>query len=226
MKSYRQIRQQRSFIIWLAWQPPHLQFRRVLQSPPDEFRRLACIERRPCGSGKASEHILIKIWKSSPFPLKGKLKHGDNHQNSRIIIPGDIQNHERRRHLPQRNERKWHWSGRILQIWVMPEKLNTPPAYQDFDVRPLLRKNEMALIVSPDGDAPARLLQQTWFSIGEIEAGKKIDYHMHQSHSGVYIFVMEGEVKVDGTILTPWRNGSIRNRQFWAGNIERLTFSS
>lgn len=90
----------------------------------------------------------------------------------------------------------------FLQIWVMPEKLNTPPAYQDFDVRPLLRKNEMALIVSPDGDAPARLLQQTWFSIGEIEARKKIDYHMHQSHSGVYIFVMEGEVKVDGTILS------------------------
>ena len=25
------------------------------------------------------------------IPLKGKLKHGDNHQNSRIIIPGDIQ---------------------------------------------------------------------------------------------------------------------------------------
>lgn len=73
----------------------------------------------------------------------------------------------------------------------------------------------MALIVSPDGDAPARLLQQTWFSIGEIEAGKKIDYHMHQSHSGVYIFVMEGEVKVDGTILS--RRDGMReytNRQF------------
>ena len=106
------------------------------------------------------------------IPLKGKLKHGDTE------------------------------AVEFLQIWVMPEKLNTPPAYQDFDVRPLLRKNEMALIVSPDGDAPARLLQQTWFSIGEIEAGKKIDYHMHQSHSGAYIFVMEGEVKVDGTILS------------------------
>ena len=37
---------------------------------------------------------------------------------------------------------------------------------------------------------------------GEIEARKKIDYHMHQSHSGVYIFVMEGEVKVDGPVLS------------------------
>ena len=44
----------------------------------------------------------------------------------------------------------------FLQIWVMPEKLNTPPAYQDYDIRPFLRKNELALIVSPDGDAPCQ----------------------------------------------------------------------
>ena len=137
------------------------------------------------------------------IPLKGKQKHGDNHQNSRIIIPGDIQTMSAGTGIYHSEMNGSDTEAvEFLQIWVMPEKLNTPPAYQDFDVRPLLRKNEMALIVSPNGDAPARLLQQTWFSIGEIEAGKKIDYHMHQSHSGVYIFVMEGEVKVDGTILS------------------------
>ena len=137
------------------------------------------------------------------IPLKGKLKHGDNHQNSRVITPGDIQTMSAGTGIYHSEMNGSDTEAvEFLQIWVMPEKLNTPPAYQDFDVRPLLRKNEMALIVSPDGDAPARLLQQTWFSIGEIEAGKKIDYHMHQSHSGAYIFVMEGEVKVDGTILS------------------------
>ena len=137
------------------------------------------------------------------IPLKGKLKHGDSHQNSRVITPGDIQTMSAGTGIYHSEMNGSDTEAvEFLQIWVMPEKLNTPPAYQDFDVRPLLRKNEMALIVSPDGDAPARLLQQTWFSIGEIEAGKKIDYHMHQSHSGVYIFVMEGEVKVDGTVLS------------------------
>lgn len=137
------------------------------------------------------------------IPLKGKLKHGDSHQNSRVITPGDIQTMSAGTGIYHSEMNGSDTEAvEFLQIWVMPEKLNTPPAYQDFDVRPLLRKNEMALIVSPDGDTPARLLQQTWFSIGEIEAGKKIDYHMHQSHSGVYIFVMEGEVKVDGTILS------------------------
>ena len=137
------------------------------------------------------------------IPLKGHLQHGDSKKNSRIITVGEIQTmsagtgifHSEVNASPVE-------PVEFLQIWVMPEKLNTPPAYQDFDIRPLLRKNEMALIVSPDGDAPAKLLQQAWFSIGEIEAGKKIGYHMHQSHSGVYIFIMEGEVKVDGTMLS------------------------
>jgi hypothetical protein len=90
----------------------------------------------------------------------------------------------------------------FLQIWVIPEKLNTPPAYQDYDIRPYLHKNKLSLIVSPDGNAPAGMLQQAWFSIGEVEAGKKLGYHLHQSHAGVYIFLIEGEIKVDGTVLS------------------------
>ena len=137
------------------------------------------------------------------IPLKGKLKHGDSHQNSRVITPGDIQTMSAGTGIYHSEMNGSDTEAvEFLQIWVMPEKLNTPPAYQDFDVRPLLRKNEMALIVSPDGDAPARLLQQTWFSIGEIEAGKKIAYHMHQSDFGAYICVMEGDVIVDCTILS------------------------
>lgn len=137
------------------------------------------------------------------IPLKGKLKHGDSQKNSRVITPGDIQTMSAGTGI-YHSEMNGSTTEPVefLQIWVMPEKLGTQPAYQDFDVRPLLRKNEMALIVSPDGDAPARLLQQTWFSIGEIEAGKKIGYHLHQSHAGVYIFVIEGEVKVDDTVLS------------------------
>ena len=46
------------------------------------------------------------------------------------------------------------------------------------------------------------MLQQAWFSIGEVEAGKKLGYPLHQSHAGVYIFLIEGEIKVDGTVLS------------------------
>ena len=65
----------------------------------------------------------------------------------------------------------------------------------------LERPNELAVIVSPDGSTPASLLQDTWFSIGKVEAGKKLGYHLHQSHGGVYIFLIEGEIVVDGEVL-------------------------
>lgn len=137
------------------------------------------------------------------IPLKGQLRHGDSQKNSRTIIPGNIQTmsagtgiyHSEENDSPTE-------TAELLQIWVMPDRQNTPPAYRDYDIRPLLRKNELALIVSPDGDAPARMQQQTWFSIGEIEAGKKVDYRTHRADTGVYIFVIEGEVKVGDTVLT------------------------
>ncbi len=137
------------------------------------------------------------------IPLKGRLQHGDSKQNHRTITPGYIQTMSAGTGI-YHSEMNGSDTEEVelLQIWVMPEKLNTPPAYQDYDIRSYLHKNELALIVSPDGNAPAKMLQQTWFSIGEVEAGKKTGYHLHQSHAGVYIFLIEGEIKVDGTVLS------------------------
>ena len=137
------------------------------------------------------------------IPLKGKLKHGDSKQNSRTITIGDIQTMSAGTGIYHSEMNGSDTEpAEFLQIWVIPEKLNTPPTYQDYDIRPYLHKNKLSLIVSPDGNAPARMLQQAWFSIGEVEAGKKLGYHLHQSHAGVYIFLIEGEIKVDGTVLS------------------------
>ncbi|MDR0989411.1 MAG: pirin family protein [Prevotellaceae bacterium] len=138
------------------------------------------------------------------IPLKGALKHGDSKQNARTIIPGDIQTMSAGTGI-YHSEMNGSDTQEVcfLQIWVVPEKTGTPPAYKDYDIRPLLKKNELALIVSPDGDAPAKMLQQTWFSMGEFEKERTIDYSMHRSGNGVYLFVIDGQVKVDDTVLSP-----------------------
>ena len=114
------------------------------------------------------------------IPLKGHLQHGDSKKNSRIITVEPVE---------------------FLQIWIMPRERNTRPVYQDFNISELERPNELAVIVSPDGSTPASLLQDAWFSIGKVEAGKKLGYHTHQSHAGVYIFLIEGEIIVDGEVM-------------------------
>ena len=37
----------------------------------------------------------------------------------------------------------------FLQIWVFPREENTKPKYNNYDVRSLLKKNELSLILSP-----------------------------------------------------------------------------
>lgn len=62
------------------------------------------------------------------IPLKGKLKHGDSKQNSRTITTGDIQTMSAGTGI-YHSEMNGSDTEPVefLQIWVMPEKLNTPP---------------------------------------------------------------------------------------------------
>ena len=84
----------------------------------------------------------------------------------------------------------------FLQIWVFPRVENTKPEYNNFDIRPLLKPNELALILSPNGKTPASIKQDAWFSMGSFDTEKTIEYKMHQEGNGVYIFVLEGEITV------------------------------
>ena len=53
-----------------------------------------------------------------------------------------------------------------------------------------------------NGETPASIKQAAWFSMGSFDAGQTIDYKMHQEGNGVYMFVIEGEIEVDGNHLS------------------------
>ncbi len=137
------------------------------------------------------------------IPLKGYLKHGDSVQNTKTITPGDIQ-------VMSTGSGIYHseFNGsnkeqlEFLQIWVIPQIENTKPEYNNFDIRPLLKTNELSLIISPDGKTPVSIKQDAWFSLGNFDTDKIIEYKMHQEGNGVYIFVIEGEMSVAEERLT------------------------
>lgn len=137
------------------------------------------------------------------IPLKGYLKHGDSVENQSVITPGDIQ-------VMSTGKGIYHseYNGsmtedaELLQIWVIPNVENTPPEYNNYDIRPLLKHNELALIISPDGRTPAHLLQDAWFSMGNFDAGHSVEYRMHKPNTGVYVFMIEGDAKVAGQALS------------------------
>ena len=136
------------------------------------------------------------------IPLKGYLTHGDSAANAKTITPGDIQ-------VMSTGKGIYHseYNGsqtedlQFLQIWVFPKVKNTVPAYNNYDIRSLLKKNKLSLFISPDGETPAALLQDAWFSMGTFDAGQVANYKMHKEGNGAYLFIIEGEVGVLGEHL-------------------------
>lgn len=137
------------------------------------------------------------------IPLKGFLRHGDSIKNTEVITSGDIQVMSAGTGIyhSEYNDSKTE-SLEFLQIWVFPRQENTAPRYKSYDIRPLLKENELSLIISPDGQTPASILQDAWFSIGTLDAGQVKEYQLHAKDNGVYLFVIEGEVEEDNTILS------------------------
>ena len=137
------------------------------------------------------------------IPLKGYLRHGDSIENSSVITPGTIQVMSTGTGI---SHREYNDSAteplEFLQIWVFPKKENTKPKYDNFDIRHAVKRNELSLIVSPEGNAPASILQDAWFSIGKLDKGVKKTYDMHREDTGVYVFVIEGQANVSGTVLS------------------------
>lgn len=137
------------------------------------------------------------------IPLKGFLKHGDSVENTKTITPGDIQVMSAGKGI-HHSEFNGSYTEPVefLQIWVFPKVENTEPEYNNYDIRPLLKRNELALIISPDGKTPASIKQDAWFSMGSFDEGTEFDYKIHQEGNGVYIFVIEGEIEVAGNKLS------------------------
>ncbi|MFW9599038.1 MAG: pirin family protein [Bacteroides graminisolvens] len=136
------------------------------------------------------------------IPLKGELKHGDSKMNERIITPGDIQVMSAGTGI-YHSESNPHGSvnAEILQIWILPHTRNTEPNYNDYNIRELLKPNELTTLVAPDGSAPGTLLQQAWFSMGTFDAGQNFSYSFHNKQNGIYVFVIEGEAQIENTTL-------------------------
>lgn len=143
------------------------------------------------------------------IPLKGYLRHGDSIENSEVITPGDIQ-------VMSAGSGIFHSEYNdsndepleFLQIWIYPRSKDSEPKYANYDIRALEQRDKLALIISPDGDAPASLNQNAWFSISHLSAGKALDYEWHKKGDGVYVFVIEGEIRINDELTLSRRDGA------------------
>ena len=87
----------------------------------------------------------------------------------------------------------------FLQIWVIPNKKDVVPRYDQISIIDLQIKNQLYQILSPiPEDDGTWIHQEAWFYLGEFDRDKKQTYEIKKTGNGVYVFVLEGEIKISG----------------------------
>ena len=137
------------------------------------------------------------------IPLKGALAHNDSTGTDGIIQTGDVQIMSAGAGI-KHSEYNASETDEVnfLQIWVTPKEQNIKPRYEQktFDVAD--RKNKWQTVVSPDENAGSVWINQdAVFSLAHAEKDFAITYKNKFNGNGVYLFILEGDVEVNGKSL-------------------------
>ena len=137
------------------------------------------------------------------IPLEGDLEDQDSMGNKTVIKNGDIQVMSAGTGVQHseynKNQDK---EVKFLQIWVIPNKQNVAPRYDQITLHLEERHNKLQQILSPNADdAGVWIHQDAWFHLGKFDKEVATDYHFKKQGNGLYVFVLNGDVTVNGQSL-------------------------
>ena len=137
------------------------------------------------------------------IPLEGALEHKDSMDNVSVIENGEIQVMSAGTGIfhSEYNHNK-NSKVKLLQIWVMPNKKNVTPRYDQIILNMADRHNKLQQILSPSPeDEGVWIYQKAWFNIGQFDKGVSVDYNIKANGNGVYAFIVSGGVTINGQKL-------------------------
>jgi hypothetical protein len=137
------------------------------------------------------------------IPLQGRLRHRDSMGNTHVIRAGEVQILSAGTGITH-SEYNDDDTGPVnfLQIWILPKQRDIEPRYDQRKFDPTERRNRVQTVVSPDGaDGSVVINQDAWFGLAELDAGGELRYPLRNAGHGVYLFVLDGQVRVAGNKL-------------------------
>ena len=137
------------------------------------------------------------------YVLEGALEHKDSMGTTAVIRNGEIQVMSAGTGV-QHSEYNKNKDGlvKFLQIWVIPNKMNVTPRYDQISIKENEKINDFQQILSPNPyDEGVWIHQNAWFNLAKFEKGNAKGYKIHQPGNGVYVFVLKGSAKIGDQIL-------------------------
>lgn len=138
------------------------------------------------------------------IPLEGDLEHEDSMGNKTVIKSGDIQVMSAGTGV-QHSEKNKNTDSKVkfLQIWVIPNKVNVEPRYDQITLKPSDTQNQFHQILSPNSDDDGVWAHQNaWFHLGDFDTEMALTYSFKDASNGLYVFLLEGKCMIGGIELS------------------------
>lgn len=138
------------------------------------------------------------------IPISGDLEHKDNMGTQQIIRQGDVQVMSAGTGIQHSEKNNNHDKEvKFFQIWIFPNKKNVKPRYEQKSFTDADKQNKLLTVVSPIGttDGGVQIHQDAWFSLGKLDKDFHTTYQLKNKDNGVYAFVIEGDISINGEKL-------------------------
>jgi len=140
------------------------------------------------------------------IPLGGELKHRDSmHNEWQSVFPGEVQIMSAGtgvKHSEINGSVDKHLS--LFQIWIIPNKQNVRPRYDQKSFNPEDRSNKLQTLVTSIDDShkgSLKIHQDAVLSRIDLGKGQSLNYHLKSKNHGVYVMTIHGDVSVDDNKL-------------------------
>lgn len=140
------------------------------------------------------------------IPLGGELKHRDSmHNEWQSVFPGEVQVMSAGtgvQHSEINGSADKHLS--LFQIWIIPNKQNVEPRYDQKTFKEENRKNKLQTLVSyidENHEGSLKIHQDANISRIDLDKDQKFKYHLKSKNHGVYVMTIHGNVTVNNSNL-------------------------
>jgi len=148
------------------------------------------------------------------YMLSGQLRHMDNLGNGSVIRTGDVQRMTAgtgivHSEFNASSEEPAH----LLQIWLLPERNDLQPGYEEKHFDQSEKLNQWRLIASRDAREGSLLIHQDVSLFATVlEQGKSMSYELAAERSA-YLQVARGRVDLNGEVLLAGDAAKIEGQQ-------------
>ncbi len=138
------------------------------------------------------------------YLIEGELEHKDNQGNHGVIYPGEVQRmsagsgimHSEYNHSSEK-------PLRLLQMWVFANKKGLQPSWEQKKFSKEERVNKLVPVVTSEKatvDNALRIHQDASFYLSSLTAGGQVEHKLNSGRKA-YLFVIDGEIKLNGNIM-------------------------